>query len=324
MLKFEELEFTYSGHEEPVRALHDLNLEVSKGESLVLIGPSGSGKSTLLLLAAGLLKPSFGKICVRPSVYDETTKSANAWEELTAPRLETALILQDFGLLPWKTVLENAALGLEIRHAKRSARLTTAREALARVGIADFANAFPSELSGGMRQRLALARALALDVDIMLMDEPLSAVDTMLRENLQDLLLQLWQDRGYAQILVTHSIEEAVFLGQRIAIMSARPGTIVSYVNNPLVGDINYRHNEAYFLKCREVREALSLVSSPASPSAPKSAASMLNASETVATNTIDAADATNFVTATNNAFVLDLPMDSEPKTKCHPEVKHG
>jgi NitT/TauT family transport system ATP-binding protein len=244
MLNFSHLSFTYHGRGEPVEALRDLDLTVAKGESLVLIGPSGSGKSTLLLLAAGLLMPSSGTLSI-------------AGEELSAPRLETALILQDFGLLPWKTVLENAALGLEVRHSKKAERLAAATEALERVGIADFEKAFPSELSGGMRQRLALARALALDVDTMLMDEPLSAVDTMLREDLQDLLLQLWQDRGYTQMIVTHSIEEAVFLGQRIALMSARPGTIHSIIANPQAGSLLYRQDEAYFAKCREVRAAL-------------------------------------------------------------------
>jgi NitT/TauT family transport system ATP-binding protein len=253
MLRFFDLGFTYPGRGEPVQALCDLNLSVAKGESLALIGPSGSGKSTLLLLACGLLRPSSGALQV-------------CGQELVAPRLGTALILQDFGLLPWKTVLENAALGLEIRHSKRRERLAAATWALERVGIAEFARAFPSELSGGMRQRLALARALALEVDLMLMDEPLSAVDTMLRESLQELLLQLWQDRGYTQLMVTHSIEEAVFLGQRIAVMSARPGRIAALVENPGAGSLRYRQEEAYFRKCREVRAALAQTRPEATP----------------------------------------------------------
>ena len=207
MLQFSEVCFKYQTHGLPLLALGGLSFAANKGESLVIIGPSGCGKSTALLLACGLLEPTSGQVLV-------------AGSPLGSPRQNTALILQDFGLLPWKTVLQNAALGLEIRKVARREREKRAADALVSVGLGDFLQSFPLELSGGMRQRLALARALALDADLLCMDEPLSAVDTMLRESLQDLLLALWHERKYTTILVTHSIEEAVFLGQKILVLS--------------------------------------------------------------------------------------------------------
>ena len=171
----EDASVTYHGVEADVLALEHVGLSLPAGEAIALIGPSGCGKSTLLLAMAGLLAPSSGRVTV-------------GGEQLLGPRLRTALILQDFGLLPWKTVLANAELGLVIRKqpAKESRHRTM--EALERVGLAEFIHAFPGELSGGMRQRLALARALALDADLLLMDEPLSALDALTREDLQDLL----------------------------------------------------------------------------------------------------------------------------------------
>jgi NitT/TauT family transport system ATP-binding protein len=227
-----------------VTALAGYTLAVSRGEPLALIGPSGCGKSTSLLLAAGLLAPTEGSVCV-------------AGEPITRPRLTTALILQDFGLLPWKTVRENAALGLRIRHFSRAEREQRTDRALEQVGLLEFARAYPGELSGGMRQRLALARALALDVDLMLMDEPLSALDALLREGLQDLLLGLWQERGYAQLLVTHSIEEAAFLGRRIVVLTPRPGRVAAIIDNPGMGEHSYRGTQAFYLICQQVRAAL-------------------------------------------------------------------
>jgi len=178
-------------------------------------------------------------------------------EPVRGVRRGTAVVFQDFGLLPWKTVLQNAALGLQIRKVPKAEREQRTLAALEQVGLADFARAFPKELSGGMRQRLALARAMALDVTLLCMDEPLSAVDTMLRESLQDLLLGLWQERCYTSVLVTHSIEEAVFLGQQILVMTERPGTVRCLIDNPGAGAADYRRDPAFFAKCRELREAL-------------------------------------------------------------------
>lgn len=243
-LSFQNVSLVYERASSRVAALRDLNLTVTTGESVVLIGPSGCGKSSLLRMACGLLQPTSGSV-----------ELDNA--PLLAPRRDTALILQDFGLLPWASVLANAELGLKVRGVDRAERRERALEALALVGLQGFAHAYPNELSGGMQQRLALARALALDVRLLLMDEPLSALDALLREHIQDLLLELWQREGYAQLLVTHSIEEAVFLGQRIVIMSARPGHVVATIENSEAGDPGYRLAHTFHARCDEVREVL-------------------------------------------------------------------
>ena len=239
-LAFENVTLAY----EELVALEGLNLQVQAGESLAIIGPSGCGKSSLLRLATGLLQPTGGAVLV-----DGIPTSS--------PRKDVSLILQDYGLLPWKTVFSNAELGLLIQKVPAEERATRTRAALEQVGLADFADAFPRQLSGGMQQRLAIARAIALDSQVLLMDEPLSALDALLREEMQNTLLGLWCEKGYTQVLVTHSIEEAVFLGQRIAVMAPRPGRLVSIVDNPAMGALDYRDQEAFFTQCKAVRAAL-------------------------------------------------------------------
>lgn len=253
MLELNDVTKIYQGKAGEVRALDGLSFRVQNGESVALIGPSGCGKSTALLLAAGLLEASSGTIAING-------------EWIQAPRKQTGLILQDYGLLPWKTVYENAELGLRFRKLPRKERQQRTNETLGLVGLEEFAKSYPRELSGGMRQRLALARVLALDVDLLLMDEPLSALDLELREGLQDLLLELWRTRGYTQIIVTHSIDEAVLLGQRILVMSPRPGRIIAELENPLVGMREYRSAPEFFTKATEVREALLLTRESSKP----------------------------------------------------------
>lgn len=268
-----------------IEALHDVSLDLAAGESLAVIGPSGCGKSTLLRLASGLLlAPNASFDCAFdsqrecPPLGDEQREAARRLrlprgsrngdvqvtgrvlvqgEPLRGPRQQTALILQDFGLIPWKTVYQNAELGLAIRRMPAKERRERTRQALDQVGLLAFERAYPQELSGGMKQRLALARALALDIDLLLMDEPLSALDALLREQLQDTLLRLWRERGYAQVLVTHSIEEAVLLGQRIVVLSARPGTISALVENPHEGTPAFRSSSEFLERCTQVRQVL-------------------------------------------------------------------
>lgn len=225
-------------------ALDCLSLDIARGESVAIIGPSGCGKSTMLRLACGLLSPTSGKVLADGN-------------PIAGPRKGTALILQDFGLLPWKTVYQNAELGILIHKVSPEERRKRTLAALEKVGLAGFEKSYPSQLSGGMKQRLALARAIAMDVDTLLMDEPLSALDAILREELQDMLLSLWAERGYTQVLVTHSIEEAVFLGQRIIVMAPRPSRVVADIANPEMGDLSYRSDDVFFERCREVRAAL-------------------------------------------------------------------
>ena len=244
-----QLEFIHAGlvfedGPERLRALRDLSVTVRPGESVALIGPSGCGKSITLRLASGMLSPSEGDVLVNGTPVGK-------------PRQETALIPQDLGLLPWKTVLQNAVLGLAIRKVPKEQALQHAKEALSQVGLEGFESAYPKELSGGMRQRLALARALAMDADLLLMDEPLSAVDALLRESLQDVLLDLWRKRGHTQMLVTHSIEEAVYLGERILVFSPRPATLKADIANPHVGEDGWRDSAQFANMCNEVRNAL-------------------------------------------------------------------
>ena len=254
-LRFDSVSMTYEGSDRSVRALDGLALEVVSGEPIAVIGPSGCGKSTMLLLAAGLLRPTQGSVLVGD-------------ERVAGPRRETALILQDFGLLPWKTVEHNAALGLTVRGVPRGEAKRLTAEALERVGLSDFARSYPAELSGGMRQRLALARAVALDADLLLMDEPLSALDALKREDLQDVLLDLWQRRGHTQVLVTHSIEEAAFLGRRIVVISPRPGHVSAIVENSGMGSAGYRASEAFYRIATELRRLLALEGAVHAPAA--------------------------------------------------------
>lgn len=225
-------------------ALSDLCLSVADGESVALIGPSGCGKSTMLLMAAGLLAPTCGEVLVDGAPSD-------------APRRRTALILQGLGLLPWKTVRDNVELGLLLRKVPRHERRARAREALAGVGLLDQADRYPAELSGGMRQRVAIARSLALDCDLLLMDEPLSALDELLRMQVQDMLLALWLRRRHTQVLVTHSIEEAVFLGGRVVVMAPSPGRVAAVVDSPGAGSEGWRDDPLFFQTATQVRAQL-------------------------------------------------------------------
>lgn len=241
---FQDVSLTYEGVQREIEALGSLSFSIDHGEPLAIIGPSGCGKSSSLLLMAGLLQPTRGTVLV-----DGTPQ--------LSPRRETALILQEYGLLPWKTVADNAGLGLEIRGVSKRTGSAAVAEALATVGLSEFAHAYPGELSGGMRQRVALARVLTLGADLLLMDEPLSALDSLTREELQDTLLTLWRQRGHTQVLVTHSIEEAAFLGRTIIVMTPRPGRVLRVVDNPGMGECDYRRDAAFFEVCAELRAAL-------------------------------------------------------------------
>lgn len=243
-IEFAHVSVAYEEGVNRITACRDVSLQIDAGQAVAVIGPSGCGKSTTLRMAAGLLAPSEGSVSVNG-------------EPVGRPRQATAFIPQDLGLFPWKTVLQNAALGLTVRKVAKNEALDRARSALCQVGLEGFERLYPKELSGGMRQRLALARALAMDADLLLMDEPLSAIDALLRESLQQTLLDLWTERGHTQMLVTHSIEEAVFLGQRIVVFSARPGTIVGDIANPHVGEPGWRDSSAYAGMCATVRKAL-------------------------------------------------------------------
>lgn len=243
-IEFQDVGLSYRDGSQSLCAVKGLSFTVSAGEAVAVIGPSGCGKSTMLHMAAGLIAPTEGAVLIDG-------------QPVTTPRAATAFIPQDLGLFPWKTVLRNASLGLELHGVAHGEARERARQALGEVGLAGFENAFPRELSGGMKQRLALARALALDADVLLMDEPLSAIDALLRETLQDVLLELHERRGHTQVLVTHSIEEAVYLGERILVLTDRPASLWASIDNPGMVEKSYRDSAAFSQVCQQVRAAL-------------------------------------------------------------------
>lgn len=244
MIDVTGVSLTYQQDSGKVEALKGIDLHISPGESCAIIGPSGCGKSSLLFLMAGLLSPTKGSVSV-------------SGVPVSGPRPETALILQDYGLFPWKNVWQNTVLGLEIRHVEKKKQKEIALPILEQLGLADFIHHFPGQLSGGMRQRVAIARALALHPDLMLMDEPFSALDALTRENLQRTVLDIWQQRRFTMVLVTHSIEEAVFLGRQVGVFSPRPGRILALMENPMAGDPSYRSMPQFYHQCTLIRGIL-------------------------------------------------------------------
>jgi NitT/TauT family transport system ATP-binding protein len=206
-----EVSVTFAGQGGTVVALDRVSLGVAAGEFVCLVGPSGSGKSTLLRVLAGLLPQTSGEVCIEAERPD-------------APL--TAMVFQEHALLPWRTVLANVAFGLENRGVPRPAREARAREMLAMVGLTRFAGHYPHQLSGGMKQRVGIARALASDAEVLLMDEPFAALDAQTRTLMQEELLRIWATLAKTVIYVTHSLEEALVLGDRVVLMTARPGRV--------------------------------------------------------------------------------------------------
>jgi NitT/TauT family transport system ATP-binding protein len=200
-----------------VEALKSVRLALPTGRLTTFLGPSGCGKTTLLKIIAGLIPPTTGEIWVKGKKVD-------------GPGPERAFVFQDFALLPWATVLRNVAFGLELRGIARDERFETARGYIAKVGLKEFESSYPHQLSGGMRQRVGLARALAVDADIILMDEPFSSVDEQTRRKFQEDLLDLLKIERKTVIFVTHSIEEAAYLSDQIILLSQRPGTVLRII----------------------------------------------------------------------------------------------
>ncbi|WP_329334932.1 ABC transporter ATP-binding protein [Streptomyces sp. NBC_00663] len=217
-----------------VAALGPLNLSVTAGEFVCVVGPSGCGKSTLLRITAGLLRPSTGRLEIRT-----TPQSDVRLRRVARP---AAMIFQDYGIYDWKTVRANVRFGLDIQRVPRPEANARADSWLARMGLAEFADAYPATLSGGMRQRVAIARALAVEPELLLMDEPFAALDAQLRVILQDELLELTQALRTTTLFITHSLEEAIVLGDRVLVMSARPGRVIAEHRPPFprprTGDI--------------------------------------------------------------------------------------
>jgi NitT/TauT family transport system ATP-binding protein len=201
------------GQPHAVTAIESLSLQAGVGEFVVLLGPSGCGKSSLLYMLAGLEKPTSGELLCDGAA-------------VTGPAPERSMIFQEASLYPWLTALDNVAFGLRLRNVAPAARITEATALLRRVGLGDVGSRRPHELSGGMRQRVALARALAMRPKVLLMDEPFAALDVQTRSRMQGHLLEVWRASGASVLLVTHSIDEALALADRIVVFTARPGRV--------------------------------------------------------------------------------------------------
>jgi ABC-type nitrate/sulfonate/bicarbonate transport system ATPase subunit len=204
-----------------IEALSNVDLSIRANEFLSIIGPSGCGKTTLLKMIDGLIP------------YDSGSISING-KKIHGPGPDRAVVFQTFALLPWRTVLANVEFSLEFRRIPPKQRTDIARDYLTRVGLSDFANHYPHELSGGMQQRAGLARALAVSPEILLMDEPFGAVDAQTRQLLQEELLELWQRERKTVIFITHSMDEAVYLSDRVVVMTPRPGRVAEVLDVPL------------------------------------------------------------------------------------------
>ncbi len=223
LLKLNGIKQLFPLKNKDVVVLDDINISVGEGEFVALVGPSGCGKSTLLRIIAGLVKPSAGEVIFKG-------------RKINGINLEVSIVFQTFGLLPWLDVTENITLGLEARGVSLKERLRKAFKYIDLVGLEGFEEAYPRELSGGMKQRVGIARALVMEPELLLMDEPFSALDAFTAQNLREEILRLWSSGNLSLksiIMVTHNIEEAIYLADRVIVLSTHPGRVI--------GDIKVR-----------------------------------------------------------------------------------
>jgi len=241
MIELAGLSVRYKNRDSEVLAVDNLNLKLDKGDICAVIGPSGCGKSTLLYVLSGIISEYDGKALIGG-------KSVN-------PRLHRiGLIPQNYGLLEWADVYSNSVLGLDIKHARQKSDEAYIEYILDRLGLARLKSEYPGRLSGGQRQRVSIARSFILKPDVLLMDEPFSALDAITREEIQDLFLDIWKENRVSTIFVTHSIEEAIYIGRKVAIMSPSPGRILKIFDNPLFGIENLRLSDEYYRFSMEIR----------------------------------------------------------------------
>lgn len=242
LLCVESLSKSFPNLNEPKKVLENVSFTLSSWDSLAIMGPSGCGKTTLLLMIAGLLPSSGGFIKIDG-------------EPINGPTRKTGLVLQEYGLFPWKTVGANILLGANLQRLKiPEKRLSEFKNVL---GIEGLDHLYPHQLSGGQRQRVALARALILRPALLLLDEPFAAIDAITRERLQDRLLTVFGQRQFSFIIVTHNIEEAIFLGKRILILDNSASGVSTIIENPGVGDPHYRTKSAFFELSTKLRNIL-------------------------------------------------------------------
>lgn len=244
LIEVDRLTKTFSLQDGPV--LNRLSFSLFPQETISVIGPSGCGKTTLLYILAGLEAPTTGSVMLggRDARYSKG---------------RTAFILQHFGLFPWKTVFENVALGLNLQRRAKAEINDVVRAGLNEMGLGNLGDRYPVQLSGGQRQRVAIARALAASPEILLMDEPFSSLDALNRERLQNTMLEMWHRRRLTYIIVTHSVEEAVFLGRTIMVLSDRPTVCKTVIRNAHFGETGLRRLGAFFDTVRRVRLAMEI-----------------------------------------------------------------
>lgn len=230
-----------AGKKEDISVLRQFELDIKEGEFLAIVGPSGCGKSTFLNILAGLSKHTSGSITVDG-------------EQVAGINSKQGVVFQGYALFPWRTVLQNVEVGLQIRGYRKKERRDIARNYIQLVGLQSFENRYPHELSGGMRQRVAIARSLAYQPDILLMDEPFAALDAQTRETLQSELLRIWDTHKKTIVFITHSLDEAIFLADRVAVMTARPGKIKEIIDisleRPRTAEVR---NTEQFVKLRQL-----------------------------------------------------------------------
>lgn len=221
MIELRDVTMVFERNGNPFTALENIGFQIPAGDFVSVIGPSGCGKTTLLKIVSGLLAATSGEVVIKG-------------ERIRGPGSDRALVFQNFVLLPWATVLDNAAFGLEARGVGKEERRAIAKAQLAKVGLSGFEDHYPRELSGGMQQRVGIARALAVDPDILLLDEPFGALDALTRRLMQSDLLELWQEsEPRTAIFVTHAMDEAVYLSDRIVLMNTRPGRVEEIIDVP-------------------------------------------------------------------------------------------
>ncbi|MFA7166836.1 MAG: ATP-binding cassette domain-containing protein [Desulfoplanes sp.] len=242
LLDVDHLSKTYSNGDACKTVLNDVSLSLPRHDTLAVVGPSGCGKSTLLLVISGLMPASGGTVRLDNAICN-------------SPRRDVGVVFQQYGLFPWKTTRDNILLGARIQGI--NVQDTVLAELEQELGIEGLDHLYPNQLSGGQRQRVALARALLLNPKLLMLDEPFAALDAITREHLQNHVLSVFQHRGFSFILVTHNIEEAVFLGRRIALMDAGMGGIHSIIDNPGMGEPDYREHPVFFQKVLKIRQLL-------------------------------------------------------------------
>jgi len=237
MLILKDLNLSYGD----TKVLDDFNLAISPGEIVAVLGPSGCGKTSLLNILAGLVRHFTGDVTLNGEPIDNKQKTIG-------------FIAQDYGLLPWMTVYQNIVLPLKVKGLSVKNYKDRVSDLLNALDISHLKARYPLSLSGGQRQRVAIASAFLLDLDLLLMDEPFSALDQMTKEATQNLFFRIWQARKPTTIFITHSIDEAVFMGQKIVLMSKPPGSILNIMENPTFGQPDARASEAFAGVCRQIR----------------------------------------------------------------------